>query len=891
MARLPDYTVLGDGPSPLRGRGAGIVRADLSAPAQAAARLGQTVAAVGGMIGDRVEEQRNKAEQFNTQRRFLEFSAAQEEALGQASQTVAPGAFGFREQYAKTYQQQAKEFFKTVPDELKPDYDAKLFQIEDQLAGKALTFERQARSTYYSNAVADGLTKVENSLYSAPDQYERHLSEGMAFIDAIPDDDVSPIAKEQLRREWKEKARLAALSGMSPAARETALGQGPSVDVGQVGSGVEGAKAILRKKEGFRDTPYWDVNADRIGYGSDTITRADGTVERVTKGSRVSKEDAERDLDRRVREFERTVVGQVGAREWGAMPASAQAALISVAYNYGRLPANVANAVKSGDVQAVASAVEARASDNDGINARRRREEASVIRGTGSIEAQAAGQVDPRFEDMDYVTRQKVLDGAAAEIARQATAERAEATAAYTIHKDAFSLGIETGEIVSEQTIIADNLLNDGDKATLLKALRTRQGDTLATQEAIRQFSEGGLAVDPYSSDGKKLVDGVWGEVSQIVGPERVQPTLEELVRQTGSVPQQAVNQMRLGLTSSNVAEVAAAAQSAQRVSTLDSAALSRRDGGSDVQRFADDFSFYVDRLNMSPEDAARRIIDAQSQTAQRDRKALEPVAKDFRKELEAADLGAMFDDSIMGWRSNPAVGFTPQMQAGIMLDFLDIAEDEFYRSGGNPDIARNRATEQMKRLYGVTSLTGSPTVMKYPPEQYWPAFRIQKYGNTSVVSGEPSLDYARIQLEESLRAVDPTVSMDNVVLLTTPQTDAEIKRGEIPGYAVMYLDENGVYQTPFPGQHFRPDVQAAQEREAPVFDRRQQEREERARERNETLRQRTEDRTRVEKAGDAAATGALEDAVGPDWMRARAAEAARELAIEEDARAQRNNR
>jgi hypothetical protein len=42
------------------------------------------------------------------------------------------------------------------------------------------------------------------------------------------------------------------------------------------------------------------VNALRTGYGSDTVTLADGRVVPVTADTRVTREDAERDLARRV---------------------------------------------------------------------------------------------------------------------------------------------------------------------------------------------------------------------------------------------------------------------------------------------------------------------------------------------------------------------------------------------------------------------------------------------------------------------------------------------------------------------------------------------------------------------------------------------------------------
>jgi hypothetical protein len=58
-----------------------------------------------------------------------------------------------------------------------------------------------------------------------------------------------------------------------------------------------------------------------------------------------------------------------------------QAALTSVAYNYGRLPTTVSSAVVTGNPEAVAKAIEGLQGHNDGINRDRRLREAAIIRG------------------------------------------------------------------------------------------------------------------------------------------------------------------------------------------------------------------------------------------------------------------------------------------------------------------------------------------------------------------------------------------------------------------------------------------------------------------------------------------------------------------------------
>ena len=110
------------------------------------------------------------------------------------------------------------------------------------------------------------------------------------------------------------------------------------------------AAELLRQKEGIRSKPYWDVNALRAGYGSDTTTLADGTVKRITKDTVVSKEDAERDLARRVTDFANIAQKEIGANFSNLTP-QAQAAITSVAYNYGttKKVAGLVKAAQAGD--------------------------------------------------------------------------------------------------------------------------------------------------------------------------------------------------------------------------------------------------------------------------------------------------------------------------------------------------------------------------------------------------------------------------------------------------------------------------------------------------------------------------------------------------------------
>ena len=164
---------------------------------------------------------------------------------------------------------------------------------------------------------------------------------------------------------------------------------------------MEASSALMRKFEGFRATAYWDVNAYRAGYGSDTVTLADGSIVKITEGMRVSIEDAERDLARRIGEFQGVVVGQIGKERFDSFNADQQAVLTSVAYNYGSLPDRILDAVRTGTDAEIAAAIRNLGSDNGGINSGRRNTEAAIFERAPDGDGAAKAIAEERKEHLE----------------------------------------------------------------------------------------------------------------------------------------------------------------------------------------------------------------------------------------------------------------------------------------------------------------------------------------------------------------------------------------------------------------------------------------------------------------------------------------------------------
>ena len=156
--------------------------------------------------------------------------------------------------------------------------------------------------------------------------------------------------------------------------------------VDSLGSGVSATSNLIKRFEGFRSTAYWDTNAFRAGYGSDTVTLSDGSVQAITEGMTVTLADAERDLARRIAEFQNIVKGQIGESRFESFNDQQKAVLTSIAYNYGSLPQRILDEIATGDANLISQAISGLAGDNNGVNANRRNQEAAIFLNGGNAD-------------------------------------------------------------------------------------------------------------------------------------------------------------------------------------------------------------------------------------------------------------------------------------------------------------------------------------------------------------------------------------------------------------------------------------------------------------------------------------------------------------------------
>lgn len=549
------------------------------------------------------------------------------------------------------------------------------------------------------------------------------------------------------------------------------------------------AADLIAGFEGFSSSAYADVggpdgtdfSGHRVGYGSDTVTRADGTVVAVNPSTIVTEADAKRDLDRRIaEEFLPRAIEAVGVEAWARLDGATTNSLLSLVYNFGHMPPSVARAVLTGDRMAIASAIEALAPLNGGLNADRRRKEAALVRnglGAGIVFSE---RVEAVLSALPADLGVQIREAAADEIGRERAAQASARNAASAAAKDTISLAIATGELKSEQEILQHPLLDDGDKAALINTFRSAQGATAEARSYLEALDAGtARALNPYYGDDRSMANKAFEMQMATLPAEQRKAAALDFVRESGIIPDQMIAAVRHDLNSTDGRAVAAALEQSAVLMIAAPQAVAHLDNAQEIEEAAATYTALVDRQGMSLDEAAAHVMQLRDPKNQRGADLLKPAwdqaVKDRRFNINDV-LGAFGDNLLPG---GPVAGLTPLQSEAVLADYLDAAETAFVGPAqGNIDVARSMALAQVKRTYGISTVSGQEVITAYPPEMFYPP-----------VGG--SHDYIRDMAFTDVRQVAPDAQ--NVMLTAVPETAQDVRSGKPPRYALTFVRPDGV--------------------------------------------------------------------------------------------------
>lgn len=283
--------------------------------------------------------------------------------------------------------------------------------------------------------------------------------------------------------------------------------------------------------------------------------------------------------------------------------------------------------------------------------------------------------------------------------------------------KEAYDLAIVSGTLTDPNAFLNDPVLDNGDKATLLRAFETENGDRALIQSILS-----GAKVNSFDADQRRAADKAYDSLIQGGTEEEIAVTSQDFVEQTGYIPTPLRNELRSAVASNQPNDVAAGLETAKYYESVAPRHFSNFEGHEGIQKDLDLYNAKR-RLGYSAEEAGQFIIDGRDPEKRTTRKAILESA-DAEKAIEgitANAVGDIFDKGI--WDAQPSLGETPEAEAIMTAAYKTMFEDALVDARGDVDAAKLVANDRYMKLYNVSAMStnGENVVIKNPVEVSYP--------------------------------------------------------------------------------------------------------------------------------------------------------------------------
>lgn len=450
-----------------------------------------------------------RTEKFGVQRRFLEMESQWGQTFTERAQGAAPGAAGFSEALRSDYQQSAREFFKTVPDYLKPDYDVQLFELESRLGKSADEFARAERKRYGLAELEEGQNLLLSRTAADPDSWVEVRRQGEELARNTPG--LTPVEIDEQTRAWR-KRQAAALwevdHSTDPAGARQRLGERVPPEPPASSSQAGGAMAA-RSVGG--NPAYRDAIARIESDGSGGYAAVGPTHPKM--GRALGRYQV---MEANIGPWSKAALGrEVTAEEFLATPEIQDAVFDhrfgGYVQKYGN-PQDAASAWFTG--RPLAQGANAKdvlgTSGSEYVNKFN-----NALAGAGIL-----SDPDPRYADLPFEDRLRLYsDGLRRE------------EEDYGNYRDARELSILRNEVTEEAELINDPRLRDGDVSTLLRTLRTQTEGrrSLAAAQMANELDD----YIAYTRSGKVDDTSRYAlpDLQAVLGPEKGAAAYQEIER------------------------------------------------------------------------------------------------------------------------------------------------------------------------------------------------------------------------------------------------------------------------------------------------------------------------------------------------------------------------
>lgn len=724
-----------------------------------------------------IKERDEKTNRFNALTALNDFESETNLQQTELKRNADPSGKDFAKTASELYDKRAEDFLGSkIPQDLREEFRYRLSENRQRTLNDAYDFQYKAGDAWFRKGIDEQLNKARTAISADP----ASLPEWQTKMDeVIAATDLSEIEKADLR----EKVHISMVGTEYYETVKKATLDAQDAGVPNFDNDLDAAKALIRKEENFAPGTYWDVNAHRAGYGSDTITR-DGKHIPVKKGDKITREEAEADLEYRLQEREGAAVRKQLGDKWNGLPNNVKAALYSVGYNYGSLPSNVAKAARSGDMEALAAEVEGL-----GANKTRRSREAAIIRGSRSID------LSEKYAAIPFDDRVKIRDAAEREAKSEYTDQLKLLNAQQKEQRDTLYTGLYDGT-KNELDIAAareTGLLSSYDQiAKADKILKKRTEEIDLSTGFTEKFLKGNTPYDPTDKDNKKMYNSYIGPqgLNKLASADKdyfsntVMPAFEQVGAMAPDVAGLLQGMMRSGTSKYRLFALDALSQLQDANPTAFSAQV--------PDALEKQVDYWDARKGLVPdqEDLLRNLDGGQTQEERQRRLALRQEAEAIITKREDGvpkidevmkDVLGTFDQA---WFSDPEFSGNPERKAAMYDEFKTLFVDS-YELYGTPEEAQAAAVKTMKKTWGVAPV-GAGVVMKYGPDKV--GYRPGPDGSYSWIDNQLRTEF-KLGTDSTYELVSDDTTRQEMELFNQGKIDHP------PSYMVMTQDANGVWR------------------------------------------------------------------------------------------------
>lgn len=751
--------------------------------------LSRGISALGGAFSQydaQLRARDEKTKDFNSITALNDFETQQIADQTELKRNSSPDGKDFKFNAETDFDKKAEEFLlKNIPADRQDAVRAQLSGTKQKLMLDAYKFQYEQGDAWYRQGLADQLEKARYAIDRDPSVLPEWQEKMSAAIEAT---DLSEAEKEELR----DKVQISLVTTEYVKQKEAEALKQEQLGIGPIDDDFGGARNIIKKFESGKSatlSAYMDHDTQgndagyRVGHGSDTITREDGSHERVTSSSRVTQREADLDLEYRLREREGKTARDQLKGVWENLRPNVRAALYSVAYNYGNLPPTVVKAAREGTDADIANAVA-----NLDANPGRRRQEAAVIRGESAIES------DPKYDVIPFDDRVTLRNQAEQMAKQNYNAMLKEQEAVRIAQRNALQVGLLDGTMGARdiQKARDEGYLSDYDDIVKAnKILADRQEQTGLSTAFTRDRIEG-RPYDFTNEDQKKAYNAFHGKDGLDKVSSRDDTYFQQSVlfpfQTTGALAPDMAGLLQGMVLGANIQNKIWALDAMAQLRDTNEAGFNRQIPEA-IQRQVDAFESMKGSTE-TPEQLADRIAGGTTQEERTRNDALQKKAEASLSKMNngvpqidtiMAELEGSYSTSFVGLGGGQHFYTNPGRAMAIETEFRREYIKE-YGVYGDETKAKEAAFKTLKATWKVSAVGDGKTIMKYPPE---------------AVGYEPSqgsYEWINDQIREEFKLV-PGQKFELVSDDTTRQEWEKVRKGEstqMPSYRIMVQGADG---------------------------------------------------------------------------------------------------